>query len=211
MTAKIALTTDAASMFLSWLEHPEEGLLGRLLEHPGYRAVQGAIDYVERNRSGIIDLVAGSLARLFAKDVAFPVGMHCVVGYDWGIGLHGKAAVNLGSRLYLDDLREIGYMLVHESTHVAYERAHGPMNPQGLEQPGGLRHLVHTLVQNEGLAVYPGEEAAGRIFDRLSRERLSYVVGCSAFVNLERKGGLALVREAALWTPEEWSDLSQIR
>ena len=158
MTAKIALTTDAASMFLSWLEHPEEGLLGRLLEHPGYRAVagrpspmyglagvrnsaraiQGAIDYVERNRSGIIDLVAGSLARLFAKDVAFPVGMHCVVGYDWGIGLHGKAAVNLGSRLYLDDLREIGYMLVHESTHVAYERAHGPMNPQGLEQPGAF-------------------------------------------------------------------------
>ncbi len=112
----------------------------------------------------------------------------------------------------------------------------------------GCRFHVHTLVQNEGLAVYsplqprvqgkclenqdyrflldpsalrkktadlrsllsrlpeehPGDDAAGLIFDQLSGNRLSYVVGCSAFVHLEKMGGLPMVRQAALWRPEEF-------
>jgi hypothetical protein len=284
----IALTTDAAATFLSWLDTRDSGLLQKALEHPGYRAVEehsrtwgtaitaahviaalegrpspmyglkdvgenvdairGAALYVEANRDAITGLVRTSLNRLFSPELAYPVGLHCIVGYDWGIGLGGNVAVNLNSRLYLDDLREIGYMLIHEAAHVAYERFHGPMSPVGLERAGGLRHLAATLVQNEGLAVYsalharteggclgnqdyrfllnpialsgktaalcellagipaeyPGEEAAGRVFNSLSRDRLSYVVGCSAFANLEKEGGLGLVQEAALWTPEEF-------
>ncbi len=150
--------------------------------------------------------------------------------------------------MYLDDLREIGYMLVHEATHVAYERIHGPMSAEGLDRPGRLRHLACTLIQNEGLAVYsalqtrkegncldnqdyralldppvlakktadlrdllqtvtpdyPGERAADEVLERLSGERLSYVVGCSGFVGLQRRGGLPLVRQAIAWTPEEF-------
>ena len=288
MTERITLTTDAAAMFLSWLETDDQALLRKLMDHPGYMAVAdhsrtwgsevtssaiidavagrpslmyglgsvrenasavaGAIAHVESHRNGIVDLVYNSLARLFPEDLAYPVGLHCIVGYDWGIGLHGSVAINLNSRLYLDDLREIGYMLIHEATHVAYERAHGPMGPGEMREPGGLCRLVYTLVQNEGLAVYsalrarvegnclenkdyrflldpaslaektatlkallreltdeyPGDEAVGSIFDRLSRDRLSYVVGCSAFMNLEKQGGLAVVREAALWTPERF-------
>lgn len=209
-------------------------------------AIREAIGYVQANREDIVNLVNSSLLRLFAPEFAYPVEMHCIVGYDWGIGLNGRVAINLNSRLYLDDHREIGYMLVHEATHVAYERVHGPMSPEWMRQPGGLRRLACTLVQNEGLAVYsplkariegkcldnrdyrllldpaelqestralrsllaglpdeyPGEDAVGQVFHRLSGERLSYVGGCSAFVELEKQGGLPLVREAIRWDPE---------
>ena len=117
-------------------------------------AIRGAIEYVESNRTAILSLVEECLAQLFSEDVAYPLGLHCVVGYDWGIGLDGNVAVNLNSRLYLEDLREVGFMMVHEATHVAYERIHGPMGPSGIKDPGGFRHLVYTLIHNEGLAVY---------------------------------------------------------
>lgn len=192
-------------------------------------AIRAAIGYIEESRGAIIALVEDSLSRLFPPDLAYPVELHCIVGYDWGIGLSGRVTVNLNSRLYLDNHREIGYMLVHEAAHVAYERAHGAMSPGWMHQPGGFRRLVHTLIQNEGLAVYsplqariegdclenqdyrflmdpsalrektyalkdlllglpqdyPGDDAAGVVLDRLSKERLSYVVGCSGFQYLE--------------------------
>lgn len=289
MTARITLTTDSASSFLTWLDSADDHLLVGLMDHQGYRAViehsvtwnreisaddiaeavkghpspmyglaavrehaeaiRSAIGYVEGNRGRIVAMVGHSLERVFASELAYPVELHCIVGYDWGIGLGGRVAINLNSRLYLDDHREIDYMLLHEATHVAYERAHGPMSPKEMKQPGGLRRLVQALVQNEGLAVYlplqpriqgkclenqdyrflfdpsalrkktadlkalmhglpenyPGDDAVGQTFDRLSGERLSYVVGCSAFVHLERVGGLPLVQQAALWHPEEFA------
>ena len=114
--------------------------------------IREAAHYVEASRNRITDLLATSVTRIFPADLVFPVGLHCIVGYDWGIGLAGRVAINLNSNLYLDNLREIDYMLIHEATHVAHERAHGPMGPEVLGSPGGLRRLVCSLVQNEGLA-----------------------------------------------------------
>lgn len=292
-SAQVPITTDAATAFLTWLESAsdDEGLLGTLMGHPGYRtvaahsavfgdspvtredfllarsgkpsrlygmsrvrenipAIRRAITYVEERRSGIRDLVDASLRRVFSVDEIYPLEIHCVVGYDMGVGLQGSVAINLNTPLYLNDPCEIGYMLVHEATHVAYERVHGPSSVHGLERPGAFRRLVLMLLQNEGLAVYtplrariaancldnpdyrflldpdtlsqktealrdlitglgddyPGDKADA-ILSRLSRERLSYVVGCAAFVKLEEEGGDALVREAARWTPERFAAL----
>lgn len=38
VTRQVTLTTDGASVFLSWLEAGDEKTLERLMEHPGYRA-----------------------------------------------------------------------------------------------------------------------------------------------------------------------------
>lgn len=118
--------------------------------------------YVERNRVRLLRLVAATLQQLFPVTSWQNTGLHCIVGYDTGIGLQGQVAINLNSPKYLADQREIDFFLIHEATHVAYERLHGPMSLSWMTQPGGLRTLVQTLVQNEGLAVYSALEARRR-------------------------------------------------
>ena len=204
--------------------------------------------YVERHHTRLVRLVAGTLQQLFVTTCWQNTGLHCIVGYDVGIGLQGQVAINLNSEKYLADPKEIDFFLIHEATHVAYERLHGPMYLDWLTQPGGLRKLVYTLVQNEGLAVYaalaprrqagqlaekdylplqqpallaekikslsevlqmlqadqPTEAVVGEVLNRLSDERLSYVVGCYLFQEIEKRGGMAAVREAVKLPAQEF-------
>ncbi len=241
------VTVKGVEDAVAGLPSPMYGLKG---VRDNVSAIRRAAQFVDANSESVVASVKESLGRIFSPELSYPVGLHCIVGYDWGIGRQGKVAVNLNSRLYLDDFREIGYFLIHEAAHVAYERAHRPMGPEVLERDGGLRDLVYMLVQNEGLAVYSalharaagscldnqdyrflldpaalasksaslGELIAGlpvgissgdeigKTLDRLSGERLSYVVGCAAFVELERRGGLEFVRGAALWDPDKFAD-----
>lgn len=206
--------------------------------------------YVERNHTRLIRLVAGALQQLFVTTCWQNTGLHCIVGYDMGIGLQGQVAINLNSQKYLADPKEIDFFLIHEATHVAYERLHGPMQLDWITQPGGLRKLVYTLVQNEGLAVYaalaprrqagqlaerdyaplqqpallaekikslseilkmlqtdrPSEAEVEEILNRLSDERLSYVVGCHLFQEIEKHGGMAAVREAVKMPAQKFID-----
>lgn len=125
--------------------------------------------YVERNRGRLVRLVAGSLTRLFDPIYCQGIGMHCVIGYDVGIGIKGHVAINLNSRKYLADNREIDFMLIHEAAHVVYERLHGPMFVEWIYRRGGLRRLVYTMIHNEGLAVYAAyaaREQAGYLDER---------------------------------------------
>lgn len=116
--------------------------------------IERLISYVQRNRMRLSRLVAGTLIQLFPATSWQNTGLHCIVGYDTGIGIGGHVAINLNSPKYLNDDKEIGFLLIHEAAHVAYERLHGPMFLEWMVQPGGLRRLVQTLIQNEGIAVY---------------------------------------------------------
>jgi hypothetical protein len=206
----LTLSTDAARGFLDWMRSPTESELGRLLRHPGYRAVvkhsqalsfapvrpadfwnainghpsnlyglrnvrdnacdiERLISYVQRNRTRLLRLVAGTLLQLFPSTSWQNTGLHCIVGYDTGIGLDGNVAINLNSPKYLNDNREIDFLLIHEAAHVAYERLHGAMRLDWMVQPGGLRRLVYTLLQNEGVAVYAAlapRRQAGQLQER---------------------------------------------
>jgi hypothetical protein len=205
--------------------------------------------YVERNRTRLIRLVAGTLQQILPVASWQNTGMHCIVGYDTGIGLQGQVAINLNSPKYLADSREIDFFLIHEAAHVAYERLHGRLLLSWMFQPGGLRKLVYSLVQTEGLAVYaalaprrqagqleerdylalqdpatlsakirslaellqmlqvdrPTETEAAEILSRLSDERLSYVVGCYLFQEIERRGGMTAVRQASQMSAKEFA------
>ncbi len=131
--------------------------------------IERLIGYVERNRSRLARLVNGSLTCLFEPVYCQTIGMHCIVGYDMGIGVKGHVAINLNSRKYLEDSREIGFMLIHEAAHVVYERLHGPMFLDWISRRGGFRRLIYTLIQNEGIAVYAAYAArqqAGYLHER---------------------------------------------
>lgn len=210
--------------------------------------IERLVAYVERNRTRLVRLVAGALQRIFPTTCWQNTELHCIVGYDIGIGLQGRVAINLNSPKYLSDAKEIDFFLIHEATHVAYERLHGPMRLDWMTQLGGLRKLVCTLVQNEGLAVYsalapreqagqlaerdylplqqptmlagkiqslwevmqllqsevPSEAQVEEVLNRLSDERLSYVVGCYMFQEIERRGGLPAVRVASQLPAQEF-------
>ncbi len=249
------------SQTLSFAEVRAEDFWAALNEQPsnlyGLRRVrEHACDierlaaYAERNRTRLLRLVAGTLLQLLPITSWQNTGLHCIVGYDTGIGLQGQVAINLNSPKYLDDAQEIDFFLIHEAVHVAYERLHGPMHLEWFAQPGGLRKLVQTLIQNEGLAVYaalsprrqaghlqerdylplnqpaklrekvksllellqlletdrPTEAQVEEVLGRLSDERLSYVVGCYLFQQIEQRNGLEAVREACLLPADEFID-----
>jgi hypothetical protein len=188
------------------------------------------------------------LAAVFTPVKWNDIGLHCIVGYDIGIGLGGRVAVNLNAAKYLDNPRELVYFLAHEAAHVAYERIHGRFGLGDLAAPGALKRIACLLIHTEGVSVYvplatrlregqvadrdyqalldpvalggkiqalrdlcagltdeyPGDAAAGTVFERLSGERLSYVVGCEVLRRIEARNGNAGVRAALLMDPVDF-------
>lgn len=191
----LTLTTDAVDLFLAWRRTRDEGLLTKLLEHPGYQTVRdhcaqwggvaltpdhladalegrpspvyGLRDltgreeaivrlagWIEDHRDEITSRVAAMLAPVFTSAELDDIGLHCIVGYDIGIGLGGRVAVNLNAAKYLDNPQEIVYFLAHEAAHVAYERIHGRFGLGDLTAPGALKRVVCLLIHTEGVSVY---------------------------------------------------------
>lgn len=62
-----------------------------------------------------------------------------------------------------------------------------------------LRELVAALGDE-----YPGEAAVEAVFERLSRERLAYVVGCEIFRRIAEAAGPDGVRAALVADPQEF-------
>ena len=203
---------------------------------------------IEARREDLLTLVEECLAPVFTPAERADTGIHCIIGYDMGIGLNGHVAMNMNTPQYLSNHAEVGYWMAHEAAHVAYERVHGPFDLRRLREPGELKRIVATIVQTEGMSVYvplaarrrdgqlgdrdyqalfdppalaakvmalrelvaalgdeyPGEAAAEAVFDRLSRERLAYVVGCEIFRRIAEAAGPDGVRAALVADPQEF-------
>lgn len=211
-------------------------------------AVRELADWIAARRAPIVTAVAAMLAPVFRPAEWAEIGLHCIVGYDMGVGLDGNVAINLNLQKYLDDPRELPYWLAHEAAHAAYERIHGQFHLRDLREPGGLRRVVCMLIHTEGFSVYtplaarlrdgqladrdyqalltpdvlaaktadlrdlvaglqhpyPGDDALGKIFDRLSGQRLSYVVGCAIIRSIAERDGEAGVRRALTMAPGDF-------
>lgn len=241
----VVLTPDHLSAALDGRPSPVYGLrdlTGR------ETAIVRLAEWVEAHREEITTRVAAMLAAIFTSVERDGIGLHCIVGYDIGIGLGGRVAVNLNAAKYLDNPQELTYFFAHEAAHVAYERIHGRFGLGDLTAPGALKRIVCLLIHTEGVSVYvplaarlregqvadrdyqalldpvaltgkiqalrdlcvgltdeyPGDAAANALFERLSGERLSYVVGCEILRRIEARDGLAGVVAALHMDPVDF-------
>lgn len=211
-------------------------------------AILDLLAEIEARREVLLALVEDCLAPVFTAAERADIGIHCVIGYDMGIGLAGHVAMNMNAPQYLSCHAEVGYWMAHEAAHVAYERIHGPFDLRRLREPGELKRVVATLVQTEGMSTYvplaarqrdgqlgdrdyqalmnpallaakvaalrelmaslgdeyPGEAAVEAVLDRLSRERLAYVVGGEIFRRIAEAKGHDGVRAALIADPQEF-------
>jgi hypothetical protein len=118
-------------------------------------AIRGVAAQIEVERASILGVVEESLARVFPPHVCGDIGLHCIVGYDLGIGLHGDVAINLNSPQYLAEPGEVPYWLAHEATHVVMERVNQHRaHLATMSNKGGLKQVAFWMVQNEGLATF---------------------------------------------------------
>ena len=85
-------------------------------------------------------------------DLDFPI--YPIIGYDMGIGLQGAVCMNCNCPAYLDDPSEMLYYLIHEATHVLYERAHEIPPLAAVNAPAEWRAYFNLWFHNEGYAVY---------------------------------------------------------
>jgi hypothetical protein len=104
-------------------------------------------------RGWLADAVT-SLSAFASRDETAGVTVYPIVGYDAGIGLDGKACLNVNWQIYLERPAEFGYMMIHESTHVILGRC-GPLPDLGAERSRSEWYgLFSRMTQDEGFAVY---------------------------------------------------------
>lgn len=78
-----------------------------------------------------------------------------VAGYDTGIGMQGVVCVNLNTGIFLDDVRELISLVIHETAHTAYEQARGPLpGIAGLGSNRAMRAFLDYYIQYEGYGVF---------------------------------------------------------
>lgn len=94
------------------------------------------------------------LAGLLPGEDPREVTVYPIIGYDVGIGLQGAVVMNLGASLFLEDLEEMRFVMVHEACHVFYSSFHGLPRLQNLRSPEDFWRLFVRMVQDEGFATY---------------------------------------------------------
>ncbi|MGE5559432.1 MAG: hypothetical protein ACM3XN_00040 [Chloroflexota bacterium] len=142
------------------------------------QAIYDLLADIDARSESLLALVEECLAPVFTPAERSDIAIHCIIGYDMGIGLSGNVAMNMNGPTYLNDPAEVGYWMAHEAAHVAYERVHGPLDMRRIREPGGLRRAVCVLIQTEGMSVYAPLAArlrAGQLADRDYRALLDPV------------------------------------
>jgi len=139
-------------------------------------------DFVSRGGSledGWLRDARSSLAAYASPADLDGVTIYPIVGYDAGIGLDGCACLNVNYPAYLEQPREFGYMLIHESSHVIYGRTRPMPDIAAARDSQGWADLFSRMTQDEGFAVYAPlalRRARGHMGDRSSPVLADYVV-----------------------------------
>jgi hypothetical protein len=109
---------------------------------------------IRTNATDWLDLAQNSLCRIFPEEATSNIVIYPIIGYDMGIGLKDAVCMNLNWRPYLNQPEEFLYYLIHECTHVIYERYHEVPAIRDINSPEGWLSFFKLMVQNEGYAVY---------------------------------------------------------
>lgn len=107
-----------------------------------------------------IDEITRYIELVFGSKVVegIPILVFPVVGYDIGIGMDNIICFNLNSELFLTNHREVLTILIHETTHILYERIHGSFFRHfKFSTVVEMRRLLNYAIQYEGAGVYSAE------------------------------------------------------
>jgi len=86
-----------------------------------------------------------------------------VVGYDIGIGTKGVVCVNLNTGIFLENVRELVSLVIHETAHAAFEQASGPLlGIAGLGSNRAMRAFLDYYIQYEGYGLFAPAEYRSR-------------------------------------------------
>jgi hypothetical protein len=124
-----------------------DDLPGRLTQ------IERLLDTLRREGDAWLAIAETELRTLFPReDLDIPI--YPVLGYDMGIGLDGAVCMNANHVPYLAEPIEFLFYILHECTHVIYERRH-PIPPlQAVTTPAAWQSYFNLWLQNEGYAVY---------------------------------------------------------
>jgi hypothetical protein len=109
---------------------------------------------IEARQTEWLDLAESALRRVLPYENTHDISIHPILGYDMGIGFNGMVCMNLNITLYLSHPEEFLYFMIHECTHVLYERSHTLSATREVNTPGDWRKFYADMIQYEGFAVY---------------------------------------------------------
>lgn len=101
-----------------------------------------------------VETAQNNLQRVFPEEDTSTITIFPIIGYDMGIGLKDGVCMNLNWQPYLDKPEEFLCYMLHECTHVIYERYHEVPAIQDIHSPEEWLSFFKLMVQNEGYAVY---------------------------------------------------------
>lgn len=101
-----------------------------------------------------VEIAQNNLQSVFPEEDTSTITIFPIIGYDMGIGLKDGVCMNLNWRPYLDQPEEFLCYMIHECTHVIYERYHEVPAIRDINSPEGWLSFFKLMVQNEGYAVY---------------------------------------------------------
>ena len=109
----------------------DSALAGRSSPFPGlgsigtrYEQVLSLAGEIERCGDIWVADAEREIRDLLPAETLDDIVVYPIVGYDIGIGLNGRVAMNLNQRKYLEEPNEFLYYMIHEATHVVFERHH---------------------------------------------------------------------------------------
>jgi len=112
------------------------------------------VETLRQREAEWLDLARAALLRFLPGEDLSSITIYPLIGYDMGIGLRETVCMNLNHLPYLRQPEEFLFYLIHECTHVIYERGHEVAKLEAVQSPREWQDYFALFLQNEGFAVY---------------------------------------------------------
>lgn len=119
--------------------------------------IRQLLEYVRSNESEWTEQVVRALERIAPDAEPSTVTVYLAVGSQLGIGTGAGAYLNLNEPLFLETPRQLLYTIIHETSHVLYEREHGlraELGPDPLDPQANQQRVFETVFHTEAFATY---------------------------------------------------------
>jgi hypothetical protein len=115
--------------------------------------IQTLLEVIQSHALEWTTTIETTLNDLFPGEYA-PISVYPIIGYDMGIGMNSRVCMNLNHAAYLGEPLEFLFYIIHECTHVIYERTHQVSSLAEVATSTGWLRYFKLWLQNEGYAVY---------------------------------------------------------
>lgn len=119
--------------------------------------IKKLLQYIFVHEQEIIETVEQELSLLFSETMISNIIIAPVIGYDYGIGINGIVAINLNNPILFSDTRELISLIIHEATHVIYEKVQGPLTKETfwtLNSTDDIKKSLNYFLQYEGIGLF---------------------------------------------------------